>query len=89
MPSEAVVDLIFTSLATGIIGSLLWVRLNRLEAGQADIKAEIKIDLAEIREQMARRSDLDQLREEMAVMRSDLTHVALAIGANRPQPMEG
>jgi hypothetical protein len=49
----------------------------------------LRTDLDSIREQMARRSDIDRLRDELAVMRSDLTHVALAVGAGRPKPLEG
>jgi len=85
MTSEALIDLIFTAFVAGTLGALFWIRLNRLEAGQD----ELKRDLAGVREQMATRSDIDRLRDEMAVMRSDLTHVALVVGANRPKPMEG
>jgi hypothetical protein len=84
MTSEAVIDLLVTTFVA-VLGALFWIRLGRLEAGQDDLKR----DLAGVREQMATRSDLDRLREEMAVMRSDLTHVALVVGADRPKPMEG
>lgn len=85
MSPGTLIDLIFTAVATGLLGALLWTRLNRLESVQDDLRR----DVAWVREQMATRTDLDRLREEMAVMRSDLTHVALVVGANRPKPMEG
>lgn len=89
MSPEALIDLIFTATVTGILGALLWTRLNRLEGRVDSGLDEVKRDLADVRERMATRSDLDKLSGEMAVMRSDLTHVALAVGANRPKPVEG
>lgn len=98
MTAEAIVDLVFTALVTGLLGALLWIRLNRLEAGLDDLRRDVsdvrqematKREVGSIREFMATRSDVDKLREELAVMRSDLTHVALAVGANRPKPAEG
>jgi hypothetical protein len=85
MTPEALIELIFTAFVAGVLGALFWARLNRLEAAVDDVKR----DLAGVREQMATRSDLDRIREEMAVMRSDLTHVALVMGADRPKPIEG
>lgn len=85
MPVETIIELVFTSLVTGALAALLWTRLNHLESGQDQIRSE----LAKVRERMATRADVDRLREEMAVMRSDLTHVALAVGVHRPKPMEG
>jgi hypothetical protein len=82
---DALIEMIFTALVAGVLGALLWTRLNRLEAGVDALKH----DLAGVREQMATRSDLDRIREEMAVMRSDLTHLALVVGADRSKPMEG
>lgn len=93
MTPETIVDVVLTSLITAGLVAMLWTRLNRLEAAVDDLRRDVagirETDIAGIREEMARRSDVDKLREEMAVMRSDLTHVALAVGANRPKPMEG
>ncbi len=56
-------------------------------AGKAD-----KTDLEAIRTELARKpdkADLEALRREMAIMRSDLTQVALAVGARRSEASEG
>jgi hypothetical protein len=55
-------------------------------AGKAD-----KADLEAIRVELARKADkadLEAIRREMAIMRSDLTQVALAIGASRSKASE-
>ena len=52
-------------------------------ASAADLnsfRAEVRAELAEVRRQS---------REEFAGLRSDLTHMALAVGAGRPQASEG
>lgn len=100
MPSETVLDMVFTAFLGGGLGALVWVRMSRLEARQD----EIQKDLAGFREQMATgfglvaatredvarvHDEMGEMRGEMAIMRSDLTHVALAVGANRPKPAEG
>ena len=53
-------------------------------AGKAD-----KADLEAIRAELAKKADkadLEALRREMAIMRSDLTQVALVVGARRSRP---
>jgi hypothetical protein len=54
------------------------------KADKADIEA-IRIELA----RKADKADLEALRREMAIMRSDLTQVALVVGARRSEASEG
>ena len=69
MDLTAVILATYLTLLGGGIAALFWTRLNRLEA---------KMDT------FATREDLNALRNEVAIMRSDLTQVALAVGA-RPR----
>jgi hypothetical protein len=51
-----------------------------------------KGDVGTLRQELATKAvtaDLDAIRREMAIMRSDLTQVALAVGAKRSQASEG
>jgi hypothetical protein len=57
-----------TLLSIGL-ASLFWVRLNRLESQISE---------------MATKEDLAELRREVNALRSDLTQVALAVGAHGP-----
>jgi hypothetical protein len=72
---------------------------HQLEA----VRAELKADIEGIRKELAGKSstrevdamrgelkaDLEALRREMAIMRSDLTQVALVVGARRSEASEG
>ncbi len=61
--------------------------IRRDLAGKAD-----KADIESIRDELARKADkadVEAIRREMAIMRSDLTQVALAVGARRSQASEG
>jgi hypothetical protein len=56
-------------------------------AGKSD-----KADIEAIRQELAGKADkadVEAIRREMAIMRSDLTQVALAVGARRSQASEG
>lgn len=56
-----------TFLTTGV-SALFWGRMNRLERRMDSLET-------------AMREGFRGIHEEMAIMRSDLTHVALAVGA--------
>jgi tRNA U54 and U55 pseudouridine synthase Pus10 len=80
----------YLTLMGGVLGALLWTRLNRIEAELAT-KAG-KTELEAVRQELARKAgkaDVEAIRREMAIMRSDLTQVALAVGARRSQASEG
>ena len=70
---------IFTTVATGAMLAMLAAILAWQGKGRLDT---IERHLEQVRSELG--SQIDSVRSEMAVMRSDLTHVALALGA-RPQ----
>lgn len=78
MGFDSIVITAFITLLTGGLGSLFWSRLNRIEANMATHH-----DMEQLHEELV------HLRSEQAVMRSDLTHVALAVGARTPRASEG
>lgn len=65
-------------------------RMSALEAGQSELRAEVvsRTQAVEtnLRTELGRR--IDKLADELAVMRSDLTRVALVVGA-REEPNAG
>jgi hypothetical protein len=91
----------YITLLSGAGGFLLWARLNRIEGELATksstrqleaVRAELKADIEAIRKDLAGKSDkpdLEAPRREMAIMRSDLTQVALVVGARRSEASEG
>ena len=75
MPIELIQTLVnaVLLLVVAFVGGTLGLRrFEAIERSIADLRAEMKADLGE-------------LRAEQAQMRSDLTHVALAVGARRAQ----
>lgn len=67
---------------------LLQVR-DDLRRETAHLRDGLEGDIAELRGDMAQlRSDMSQLHGEFAAMRSDLTYVALAVGARKPRASE-
>ncbi|MGH2729655.1 MAG: hypothetical protein ACRDJI_03510 [Actinomycetota bacterium] len=78
MTSGEIVITVFIGFVSAGLGALFWARLNRLEG---------RID--SLSDKVAQMVTRDEFREEMARLRSDLTQVALAVGASRPQASEG
>ena len=77
---------------------------RELEAVRGELKADIegirkeltgksdKSDVERLRQELAGKADkadLEAIRREMAIMRSDLTQVALVVGARRSEASEG
>lgn len=98
MEAELILGIYLTFFG-GAMSALFWTRMNRLEERMDGIEARMatKEDLAALRDEMHGRLEEQRgemgggfagLRAEMAIMRSDLTHVALAVGA-RPRASEG
>lgn len=89
MSLDTIIEIAFVGVFTGGLGTLFWARMNRLEVQIIDIRHSMatREELAHLRAEM--RDEFTTLRQDVAVMRSDLTHVALAIGVNRPKPAEG
>lgn len=77
---------IVNALVVGVVGAILGWMVHGLRtevtAEIGGLRAEVRKDIAGFRAEV--REDFRDLRREMAEMRSDLTHVALAVGAKRP-----
>jgi hypothetical protein len=80
---QTLVNAILLLVVAFIGGTLGLRRFEAIERSIADLRTELKSDLAGFRTEM--KSDLAELRAEQAQMRSDLTHVALAVGVRRTQ----
>ena len=75
MPIELIqtlVNAVLLLIVAFVGGTLGLRRFEAIERSIADLRTEMKTDFAE-------------LRTEQAQMRSDLTHVALAVGVRRAQ----
>lgn len=86
MSTGELVNLMFLAFVSGGLGIAFWRRLS-------EIRDELKGDIATLRQEMTgetgdlrqeMRGEMGRLRQEMAIMRSDLTQVALVVGA-RPR----
>jgi len=64
----------------GLRGEMNSLR-GELRAEMAALRVELKSDIAELRAEL--KGDIRDLRREIADVRSDLTQVALAVGAKR------
>lgn len=75
----------YLTLVGGGIAALFWTRLNRIESRMQSFATREDLNRLETKvDACATREELSALRGEMAIMRSDLTQVALAVGA-RPR----
>lgn len=85
MQPDTIIITSFITVLAGGLGTLVWGRLNRMEENMVT-----RHDFDQIRNGMTQiRDELAGFQQEFAVMRSDLTHVALAVGADRPKASEG
>ena len=80
---QTLVNAILLLVVAFIGGTLGLRRFEAIERSIAELRTELKSDVAAFRTEM--KSDLAELRAEQAQMRSDLTHVALAVGVRRAQ----
>jgi hypothetical protein len=75
---DTIVIMVFQGFLTAGLVALVWARLNRIEDQVS---------------QCVRREELEafrtEVRAEMVAVRSDLTQIALAVGARRPHASEG
>lgn len=80
---------IYLAAVPPALGFLFWGRLNRLETRMDDLRSEMRAEfgseIGELRSEM--RAEFSNVRQEIAALRSDLTQVALAVGA-RPRASE-
>lgn len=73
---------IYMALVPPALGYLFWGRLNRLESRIDAFDLKVASEFALLRAEM--RQEFSDFRSEITAMRSDLTHVALAVGT-RPR----
>ena len=76
---------IYLAVVPPALGFLFWGRLNRLEARMDTSELRVATEFGALRTEM--RQEFSEIRKEIAGLRSDLTHVALAVGA-RPRASE-
>ncbi len=93
MQPDSVVLMAFVAFVGGGLGTLFWSRLNRMEETLRNMSMSMatKDELNSLRTEL--RAEVGEFRAEVrgdvAALRSDLTQVALAVGASRPQATEG
>ncbi len=75
------VQVVVNALVVGAVGAILGVMTHGLRRELWDLRAEVRADIAELRAEV--RGDLGELRAEVREVRSDLTRVALVVGAER------
>jgi HAMP domain-containing protein len=80
-----VTQLANTAFLSLLMAFVTWLILRRIERLEIRLDRTIeRVELTPTREEMNAR--IDRLEAEVGAMRSDLTHVALAVGARtRPQ----
>ncbi|MGH2596884.1 MAG: hypothetical protein ACRDH7_13080 [Actinomycetota bacterium] len=91
---QTLVNALLLLVVAFVGGSLGLRRFEAIERSIADLRTEVKTDIAGFRAEVKAdiagfraevKADLAELRGEQAQMRSDLTHVALAVGARPAQ----
>jgi hypothetical protein len=73
---------ITNAIVVAAVGTILGFIVHGLRAEMRAFRAEVRQDLGDLRAEA--RQDIGDLRREMGDLRSDLTQVALAVGA-RPR----
>ena len=81
--TQTLVNAVLLLVVAFVGGTLGLRRFEAIERSVADLRTELKSDLVELRAEL--KADLAELRGEQAGMRSDLTVVALAVGARRAE----
>jgi hypothetical protein len=91
---QTLVNAVLVLIVAFVGGSLGLRRFEAVERSIAELRADVRTDIgafrADVRADIAElrtelKADLAELRGEQAGMRSDLTVVALAVGARRAQ----
>ena len=89
MSTGELVNLMFLAFVSGGLGVTFWRRLSEFRDDFKGDIASLRQEIGGLREEMRQeigglREEMGGLRQEMAIMRSDLTQVALAVGT-RPR----
>jgi ribosomal protein L29 len=80
---QTLVNAVLLLVVAFVGGSLGLRRFEAIERSIAELRADVRADIAELRTEL--KADLAELRGEQVGMRSDLTVVALAVGARRAE----
>jgi hypothetical protein len=81
--TQTIVNAVLLLVVAFVGGTLGLRRFESIERSIADLRTELKGDIGGLRAEL--KGDIADLRSELAQMRSDLTYVALAIGARRAE----
>ena len=80
---QTLVNAVLLLIVASVGGTLGLRRFESIERSITELRAEIKTDSAQLRTEL--KADLAELRGEQQQMRTDLTYVALAVGARRAE----
>jgi hypothetical protein len=80
---QTLVNAVLLLIVAFVGGSLGLRRFESIERSITDLRTEMKTDISELRTEL--KADLAELRGEQKQMRTDLTYVALAVGARRAE----
>jgi hypothetical protein len=80
---QTLVNAVLLLVVAFVGGTLGLRRFEAVERSFAELRADVRADIADLRTEL--KADLTELRGEQAQMRSDLTVVALAVGARRAE----
>ena len=81
--TQTLVNAVLLLVVAFVGGTVGLRRFEAVERSFAGLRTDVRADIAELRTEM--KADLAELRGEQAQMRSDLTVVALAVGARRAE----
>lgn len=80
---QTLVNAVLLLIVAFVGGTLGLRRFESIERSIAELRTELKGDIAELRAEM--RTADGEIRMELAQMRSDVTHIALAVGVRRAE----
>ena len=80
---QTLVNAVLLLIVAFVGGTLGLRRFESIERSIAELRAEMKTDSTQLRTEL--KADLAELRGEQQQMRTDLTYVALAVGARRAE----
>jgi hypothetical protein len=74
-------QIVINAVVVGAVGAILTFMTHGVRREVGELRRELKGDIGNLRTEL--KGDIAELRVEMREMRSDLTRVALAVGAER------
>lgn len=80
---QTLVNAVLLLVVAFVGGTLGLRRFESIERSITELRAEMKTDSTQLRTEL--KADLAELRGEQQQMRTDLTYVALAVGARRAE----